>query len=107
MRNIVCTVQQVLNVFLLWIIIETDSLTLVRAMQSRDYDLAPEGYLLRDIRVFIQLNFINVSVVHVPRECNKVAHLLAAYGANQMANRLLWPECVPDDVTCDGGQRVG
>jgi hypothetical protein len=80
------------------IILETDSLILARAMQSTDYDLAPEGYLIRDIRSFFLLNFIDARVVHVPRECNKVAHLLAAYGANQMANRLLWPESVPDDV---------
>jgi hypothetical protein len=34
------------------IILETDSLILARAMQSTDYDLAPEGYLIRDIRYF-------------------------------------------------------
>jgi hypothetical protein len=81
------------------IMLETDSSTLARALQSTDYDLAPEGFLFRDIRSFIQLNFIDVTVVHVSRVCNKVAHLIAAYGASQIADRLLWPETVIDDVS--------
>jgi hypothetical protein len=64
-----------------------------------DYDLAPKGVLFRDMRVSLHLNFICFKVVHVPRSCNSVAHFLAAHGANQSEERLLWPEHVPDFVS--------
>jgi hypothetical protein len=80
------------------ITLETDSSILARALQSKDYDLLPEGVIFRDIRAFIRLNFWSVDVTFVPRTCNKVAHLIAAYGAHQNAERLLWPENVLDDV---------
>jgi hypothetical protein len=78
--------------------LETDSLILAKALESKAYDLAPEGVMLRDIRSFLQLNFIQVNVVHVNRMCNGVAHTLATYGASQQQVRLLWPDEVPDIV---------
>jgi hypothetical protein len=36
---------------------ETDSVVLVKVLQSTDYDLAPEGVLFRDMRIFMRLNF--------------------------------------------------
>ncbi|XP_071674413.1 uncharacterized protein [Lolium perenne] len=39
-------------------------------------------------------------VVFAPRSCNKLAHELAAYGSAQTAERALWMDMVPDDVSC-------
>jgi ribonuclease HI len=78
--------------------IETDSTTLVRALQGTEHDLCPEGILFREMRIFLQLNFVSWSVNHVVRSCNNAAHLLAALGSNQSEVRLVWPDHVPDDV---------
>jgi hypothetical protein len=63
------------------LVLESDSSNLVKAMTSNEYDLAPEGVIFRDLRLFISLNFSSVEVVFAPRSCNKVAHELAAIGA--------------------------
>uniref|UniRef100_A0ACD5Z6F3 Uncharacterized protein n=1 Tax=Avena sativa TaxID=4498 RepID=A0ACD5Z6F3_AVESA len=78
--------------------IKIDSSILVQALQSRDYNLAPEGVIFRDIGAFNLLKFSTVEVSYDPRSCNKVAHLLAAYGARLQADRMLWPEYVLEDV---------
>jgi hypothetical protein len=39
------------------VIIEADSANLIKALQSVEFDLAPEGVIYRDIRSFIGLNF--------------------------------------------------
>jgi hypothetical protein len=80
------------------VIIETDALKLVSALQSSEYDLSPEGVMFRDIRVFISLNFGNVEVSFAPCMCNNVAHALAAYGVSHMAEHELWVDEVPHDV---------
>jgi hypothetical protein len=79
--------------------IESDSATLVQALQSSDLDRAPEGVLLREIRILLRLNFISAKVSHAGRLCNKAAHCLAALGVNQTETRLVWPEFVPGDVS--------
>ncbi|KAK1618800.1 hypothetical protein QYE76_024317 [Lolium multiflorum] len=69
------------------VIVETDSSILVQSIETSDYDRAPEGVIYRDIRAFIRLNFNLVKVEFRPRGCNKVAHVLAAMGANQADSR--------------------
>jgi hypothetical protein len=70
--------------------VETDSLNLVSALHSSEFDLASAGVLLRDIRTFIRLNFI-----HKQRCCfrssylYKLSHAIAAVGANKVADRVL------------------
>jgi hypothetical protein len=71
---------------------------LVRAMQSTDFDLAPEGIIYKDIRSFVRLNFISVEFSFCPRVCNKVAHAIAALGACQPEPMLLWSESIPNSV---------
>jgi hypothetical protein len=78
--------------------LETDSMILACALQTSEYDLAPEGVLFRDLRIFIRLNFLSHNISFVSRDCNNVAHLLAARGARQVEVRLWWPDDVPDDV---------
>ncbi|KAK1663577.1 hypothetical protein QYE76_051736 [Lolium multiflorum] len=80
------------------VIVETDSSILVQAIETSDYDLAPEGVIYRDIRAFIRLNFNLVKVEFRPRGCNKVAHALAAMGANQAHSRQVWLDDVPNSV---------
>ena len=46
-----------------------------------------------------RLNFTSVSFNFCRRECNKVAHAMAALGASGNAgNGILWPDAVPNDV---------
>jgi ribonuclease HI len=78
--------------------IETDSTILVRALQGTEHDRCPEGLLFREMRIFLQLNFLSWSVNHVVRSCNNAAHLLAALGSNQSEVRLVWSDYVPGDV---------
>lgn len=77
---------------------ESDSLNLVNALNSSDRDLAPEGIIFRDIKSFLRLNFISVEVRFAPRSCNKVAHAMAALGADQLVPRQFWQDEVPSSV---------
>ena len=48
--------------------VESDCQSLVKALQSTEYDLAPEGVLLKDIRSFARLNFFfakNFQSIHL------------------------------------------
>ena len=78
--------------------LESDSAILGHALESTEYDLTPEGVIFRELRSFLQLNFISAQVAHAPRCCNNAAHLMAAMGANQQEPRLLWLDYVPEDV---------
>ncbi|KAM0838851.1 hypothetical protein ACQ4PT_060704 [Festuca glaucescens] len=79
--------------------LELDSLTLVNALCGSEFDRAPEGILFRDIRSFIQLNFISCEVSFAPRSCNKVAHAMAELGAGQLDQCVIWLDDVPDAVS--------
>ncbi|XP_073360407.1 uncharacterized protein [Aegilops tauschii subsp. strangulata] len=50
------------------IVVESDCQTLLHAVQSSEYDRAPEGVLFRDIRQFIRLNFSTFAFPFVPRD---------------------------------------
>jgi hypothetical protein len=79
--------------------IETDCANLFTALRGTEYDLAPEGVLFREIRLFASLNFISFKVSFCSRLCNKVGHTSAALGANQTMLRRLWVDSVPDDAS--------
>jgi ribonuclease HI len=78
--------------------VESDSAILVKALQCSEYDLAPEGVLSREMRIFIHLNFVSFKITHAGCVCNKAAHCLAAIGSNQNEVQLIWPDYVPDIV---------
>lgn len=59
------------------IILETDSLNTVNALQSDALDLCPASVIYREARDLINLCFSSVQFVHVPRSCNRCAHELA------------------------------
>jgi hypothetical protein len=81
------------------IVVEADSPNLIRAIQSVELDLAPEGVIYREIRSFIRLNFISISFAFQPRECNKVAHALAALGASADEPETIWLGDLPIPVS--------
>lgn len=58
------------------IILEGDSLEVVSALQRKDSNYQVFGHLLADIQAFFS-HFISVEVVHVRRDANKAAHVLA------------------------------
>jgi ribonuclease HI len=78
--------------------LESDCQNLVRALKINEYDRALEGIINRDPRIYLRGNFNSAEVGHVPRDCNKVAHALATFGAREHNPRLIWPEDVPDFV---------
>ena len=81
------------------LIVESDCQVLIHALNSQDYDRSPIGVLIRDARMLARLNFSSCSFSFCKRECNKVAHAMAALGVSGMyGNGLLWPDNVPNDV---------
>ena len=46
----------------------------------------------------MRLNFMSTLVSYVPRECNGLAHALAAYGARSQVDRQVWTEGLPNDL---------
>jgi hypothetical protein len=91
-------VRQVAEWGMTRVIIESDAVNLVNAVQTTKHDLAPEGVIYRDIKSFVNLNFESVSFVYSPRVCNKVAHALAALGASGQEACRLWTDVLPNDV---------
>jgi hypothetical protein len=81
------------------IIIESDCQVLVNALNNDGYDRSPIGVLVRDAKLLARLNFAFVSFEFARRNCNKVAHAMAALSASMVhGNGQLWPNVVPDDV---------
>jgi hypothetical protein len=78
--------------------VETDAQNLVTALKNGSLDRTPEGVIYRDIRAFIQMNFLSVSFSYCPRLCNKLAHDVAAFGVSRQDSRSLWLESLPVDV---------
>jgi hypothetical protein len=56
------------------------TINLKYAMPTNDYDLAPIGALIKDMKYHLRVSSIEASVVYAPRYCNKPAHELAALG---------------------------
>lgn len=57
------------------VLFETDSTQLMRAVKSKDYDLANLGAIIRSIKFQMHVGFSVSSVVSCPRDCNRVAHV--------------------------------
>ncbi|KAL6606756.1 hypothetical protein ACP70R_042409 [Stipagrostis hirtigluma subsp. patula] len=62
------------------IIIETDAMMVKQAIETRAFDNGVMGGLIKHLHTYIMMNFTNLQVVFSPRECNSVAHALAASG---------------------------
>jgi ribonuclease HI len=59
------------------IILESDSMNTVKALQSNERDLSPVSILYKEARELISLCFDSVQVSHIPRSRNRSAHELA------------------------------
>jgi hypothetical protein len=51
--------------------IEKDCANMLRAVHTKDLNLAPEGVIFRDIRSFVQLNFSSFVIYCCPHGCKK------------------------------------
>jgi hypothetical protein len=72
--------------------LESDAQNFINVLQGNQFDLAPEGIMHRDTRIFSRLNFLSVEFLFCPRGCNKLAHELATHGAHRQELRSLWLE---------------
>ena len=61
-------------------ILETDALQIKHAFYSNDYDATSSGGLISEMKFMVQVNFHWFKCDFVPRECNRVAHVIAASG---------------------------
>jgi hypothetical protein len=77
----------------------SDCMGLVQATNNTSYDMSPLGALFREAKVLLELAFIESSIIYMPRECNKPAHILAGLGASgNYGLTRLWLDEVPETV---------
>lgn len=82
------------------VLFEMDSLILHQAVTSNSYDFAPLGQMFRKIKTKLSTQFLRAGVVHVLRDGNKPAHVLAAMGAGLASGEIrMWLDSFPADVT--------
>ena len=75
------------------VILEGDSLVIIKALRKEEQFLSPIGLLLEDVRM-LSLSFQKLLYSHTKREGNSVAHNLARY-ANSIPDFLVWMEDIP------------
>jgi len=81
------------------VIIETDSLILIKAIQSNSFDRAPAGAIIKEIRELLALHFVPLKFTHVPRSCNRSAHELAHSGWSRDPDLpAIWYDPLPNSV---------
>ena len=78
------------------VILEGDSLAVIKALREGEQPLSPTGPLLEHVRMYSQ-RFETVLYSHSKREGNSVAHSLARY-ANSISDFLVWMEDVPPHI---------
>jgi hypothetical protein len=87
------------------IVIETDSMLVKSALETTSFALAVTGSIVFEIKSFISTYFDSCLVSFRHRECNRVAHALAAQGCTCPQHAvLLWdgtPPGVEDLVGSD------
>lgn len=100
-------VQAAIDMGVTRVIVETDATMVKQAVQTDDYALDGVGGIVKELKEALHFNFVFYDVVYSPRNCNKVAHALAALGYqsavedNPIVDVL--PDCirvlVADDLT--------
>ena len=75
------------------VILEGDSLVVIKALREEEKLLSPTGLLLEDVRMLSQ-SFQKLLYSYTKREGNSVAHSLARY-ASSILDFLVWMEDVP------------
>ena len=61
--------------------LETDAKQVVEAVHGNEFRLSLVGGLVHEVKELLAENFMQPLVKHAPRECNHVAHELAALGS--------------------------
>lgn len=79
------------------LIMETDAMQVVWAVQGDDFRLAAVGGLVHVLKEMLVDNFANCSIKYIPRECNRVAHELAAIGSRSSVHE---PSVLPGVPFC-------
>ena len=81
------------------IVLESDSLVLVKALQSTEHDQALGGVLFREAKFLMSTLFNSASVEHVSRSCNFAAHELAKLGrCRDPDHPSVWMDPLPEFV---------
>ncbi|RLN07311.1 hypothetical protein C2845_PM11G03640 [Panicum miliaceum] len=81
------------------LMVETDSETLVKALQTDVLDRSQGGVLFREANFLMATMFTSVTVVHVHRSCNSVAHELARIGRSRdLDHPAVWMTPLPEFV---------
>ena len=81
------------------VILEGDSLVIIKALREEEQFLSPIGLLLEDVRM-LSLSFQQLLYSHTKREGNSVAHNLTRY-TNSIPDFLVWMEDVPSCIQSD------
>jgi hypothetical protein len=74
--------QEVAKLGIPHISLEVDAALVKEAIQTDDYRLAPSGGVITEIKQFLGAEFRSCNVLVCKRECNRVAHAIAAFGCN-------------------------
>lgn len=83
-----------------YIQLETDSANLRRALVYGEYDRAPGGCMISEIRELLFLDFHVLSIQHCNRSCNVCAHELARSSLLRDPDQpCVWHDPVPEFVT--------
>jgi hypothetical protein len=62
------------------VVVETDSLLLKLALDSNSFALSQAGGIIHEIKSMLNVSFSSWRSSYCPRECNRVAHAVAAQG---------------------------
>jgi len=62
------------------LVLETDALQVRQALCSNDFNASVAGGLVAELKFLVHVNFNCFQCLCVPRECNRVAHEIAASG---------------------------
>lgn len=81
-------------------IFESDSVSLVNAINSGERDLSSIGVLIREARSLCYASFDAFEFTFCKRSCNSVAHSLAAFGYRAGVVCSWWKDQAPEFV-CD------
>lgn len=79
-----------------WVIIETDSVNLVTAVQTGSFDRAPGGVIFKEIQDLLELHFVPLHFIHVRHSCNRSAHDLAHSSCERDPDQpVIWHDPLP------------
>jgi hypothetical protein len=85
------------------VIVETDSTSLVAALQSPSFDQAPGGVIFREAPSLLALHFTVHGICFVHRTCNRYAHELARSDlARDPDAPIIWSDPLPSLVNTLG-----